>query len=137
MRFFLNSSASMNPTPSIPEHAPFDPEALERLRALARETDPDLYADILNTFKADLAKYLDSLQQAILGQDVKTLENTAHAMKGASMNTGALTLAGLSAQMEDAAESGGLTPIPGLLVAIEREIKRVQVDIDLELSAAA
>ncbi len=127
----------MNKTSPVPLHAPFDPEAIERLRTLARETDPSLFGEILSTFREDVASYLTTLRQALFEQDSKTLEYTAHAMKGASMNTGAMALAGLSAKVEDAAEAGGLSLVPSLLVEMEQEIKRVQADIALELSAAA
>lgn len=127
----------MNATTAAPLPSSLDREAIHRLRTLARETDPALFSEIMSMFLEDLAKYLAALHSAIAERDVTALEHIAHAMKGASMNIGATGLAGISAKMENAAGAGGLTIISPLLLDLEAEVRRVQADIALELSAAA
>jgi HPt (histidine-containing phosphotransfer) domain-containing protein len=123
---------------NAPVHdAPLDRETLERLRTLAQETDPSLFADILQTFCNDVAQYLVAMRQAISQGDVVSLKHQAHAIKGASMNTGALSLARISASMEDAALTGNHGAVPGLLVGLEHEFQRVAAGIAQEISAAA
>jgi HPt (histidine-containing phosphotransfer) domain-containing protein len=127
----------MNAPANAPLPVPLDRETIERLRNLAQETDPSLFADILHTFCNDVAQYLEAMRQAISQGDVASLKHTAHAVKGASMNTGALSLANISASMEDAALTGNFAIVPGLLVGLEREFQRVAAGIALELSGAA
>jgi HPt (histidine-containing phosphotransfer) domain-containing protein len=107
-----------------------------RLRDLARDIDPGLFAEILATFRDDVAKYLTGIQRALDEKDAGGAKRNAHAMKGASLNTGALTLMGLSAQMETAAEAGDDPAMRTLLPELEAEAQRVQAEIRLELSAA-
>lgn len=127
----------MNAMTEAPSASSLDRAAIARLRALARELDPSLFAEIMGTFLDDAAKYRTALRSAMDAQDAAALEHTAHAMKGASMSIGALALASISAQVEHAAEGGTLSLIPPLIIDIEAEIRRVQADIALELSAPA
>jgi HPt (histidine-containing phosphotransfer) domain-containing protein len=125
---------------SSPNTAPrrsLDPEALARLRELSRDVDPGLFNEILTAFRDDLGKYLTAMQFAVAGKNAEALERSAHAMKGASMNTGALALGALSARIEEAAANGGLAVASILLAELAAEIQRVQADIALELSAPA
>jgi HPt (histidine-containing phosphotransfer) domain-containing protein len=127
----------MNSLTVAPPSTSLDSETLARLRSLAQDVDPALFTEILSTFRDDLAKYLVEVQQAIAVEDMAALRRHAHAIKGASMNTGALKLGGISACLESAAEEGGPNQISSLLAQLEREIHRVNADIGLELSAAA
>lgn len=127
----------MNVSQEAAPPAALDRETLARLRMLAQETDPSLFADILQTYYNDAAQYIVGMRTAIMQGDVSSLKHHAHAMKGASMNTGALFLAGISARMEDAALTGNYVVVPGLMAGIEGEFQRVASDIALELSAAA
>lgn len=126
----------MNPPNAVPTGA-LDRDAVARLRDLARDVDPAIFAEILTTFRDDAQKYLSAIQQALAANDAGAVERSAHAMKGASMNTGALTLGGLSARMEDAAKARNATVVGALLLEMQAEINRVNADIALELSAAA
>ncbi|HSI64737.1 MAG TPA: Hpt domain-containing protein [Candidatus Saccharimonadia bacterium] len=125
-------------SPSNPSsNGSLDRETIARLRTLAQETDPTLFAEIMNTYLGDLGKYYGAIHQALAQNDAAMVERNAHAMKGASMNTGALALGQLSAHIEEAAEAGNLAAVPPMLAEVEGEIRRVQADIALELSAMA
>jgi HPt (histidine-containing phosphotransfer) domain-containing protein len=114
-----------------------DPETVARIRELSKDVDPALFTEVLTTFRDDLGKYLTAMQFAIAGKNAEALERSAHAMKGASLNTGALALGALSARMEEIAAKGGLTVASILMAELAAEIQRVQEDIRLELSASA
>jgi HPt (histidine-containing phosphotransfer) domain-containing protein len=109
---------------------------MARLRELARDVDTSLFAEILATFRDDLEKYAAGMKRAFLAGDAEGLKREAHAMKGASMNTGAIGLGLLSSRMEEAAAAVDAPVICSLLPELEAEIHRVQADIALELSAA-
>ena len=123
------SSPNAVPTRSL------DPGALARLRELARDVDAGLFAEILTTFRDDAGKYLAGMQHALEENDAGSVKRNAHAMKGASINTGALALGSLTAQMEEAAEAADIPVMRNLLPELEAEVRRVQADIALELSS--
>jgi two-component system, sensor histidine kinase and response regulator len=127
----------MNDPDTRPSSASLDAQTLARLRSLAQDTDPTLFAEILGTYSRDVEKYLAALQKALGENDAATIEHNAHALKGASINTGALALAGISGLVEAAAGRAELTALPTLFKELEDEIRRVQNDIGLELSASA
>ncbi len=114
-----------------------DRETIGRLRTLASETDPALFAEILTLFVSDLPNYLAGIEQALAGQDAGGLARHAHAMKGASVNTGALRLGALSEHVEAAAAGGNLGAVASMLAELVAEVRRVEADIALELSATA
>jgi HPt (histidine-containing phosphotransfer) domain-containing protein len=109
---------------------------MARLRELARDIDPGLFTEILTTFRDDVGKYLAGIERALEEKDAGGVKRNAHAMKGASINTGAPTLGGLCARMEEAAEAVDDPVMRNLLPELAAEVQRVQVDIALELSAA-
>lgn len=88
-------------------------------------------------FRDDAAKYLTAIRQALQENDATALQRSAHALKGASMNTGALALGALGARLESAAEGGDLGGAAPVVTELEAEIQRVNADIALELSASA
>jgi HPt (histidine-containing phosphotransfer) domain-containing protein len=113
-----------------------DPGAMVRLRELARDIDPGLFSEILATFRDDVGKYLAGMQRALEEKDTCGVKRNAHAMKGACLNTGALTLMGLSARMEEAAEAMDDAVMCNLLLPLETEAQKVQAEIAIQLSAA-
>lgn len=127
----MNSPTPLSFTGSL------DRTTVERLRTLAQDTDPGLLAEIFGAYLADATRYASEIHKALAEKNAGPLQHNAHALKGASMNTGALTLAGISARVEDAAESGDLAAVQGLLPELDAEIQRVRADIALELSATA
>lgn len=127
----------MNPLSPNQSHHSLDRETLARLRALAQDTDPGLYRELLSTFATDLMSYLTAIRNAVAVGDVAGLQQHVHAMKGASMNTGALSLGRMCAAVEDATEARNYTAVPAMLVEVEGEAAKVQADIALELSSGA
>ena len=127
----------MNDPGTRPSPASLDAQTLARLRSLAQDTDPILFGEILRTYAMDAEKYFAALRKALAEDDAATLEHNAHALKGASINTGALALADISGRVERAAGSADLAALPSLFKELEDEIRRVQDDIRLELSVAA
>ncbi len=127
----------MNSPTAPPGAASLDGEVLARLRSLAQDTDPGLFSEILSTFRDDLSRYIVSIRDALQQRDVASLKHHAHSMKGACLNTGALSLAGISARLEDAALTGNFALVPHLLPGLEGEVLRVQAHITQELMTAA
>jgi len=121
--------------PAAPSGA-LDAAAIDRLRDLAQATTPTLFAQVLEAYQADAAKYIAALQDAAAHGDGATLRRTGHALKGASLNVGATALADMSLRLETVDEPGGLTlaAVPSLLARLAKELTRVQTEIDRELA---
>ncbi len=124
----------MNTTPETKSPGSLDRATIDQLRSLAEQTTPALFAEILSTLRDDVLKYLAAMHMAVTQNNAVALGRSAHALKGAGLNTGALVLAGLSARLESTAGAGSLAEAPALLAQLESEIQRVRADIDLELA---
>ena len=118
---------------AVAPSAALDRAVLEKLRTLSRATTPALFARVVEAFRTDAAKYLVALEDAAARDDRVSLGRTAHALKGASLNVGATTMAHLSRQLETVEEAGGLTAVPSLLAQLESEFQRVQAELEREL----
>ncbi|MDQ3039988.1 MAG: response regulator, partial [Pseudomonadota bacterium] len=109
--------------------AALDADVIARLRALALATDPSLLEQIFASFQRDGAARIVALHEAAQSADAVALHTVAHAMKGASVNIGALTLADLAGQLESAGDAGRLADAAALIAELEVEFVRVASEI--------
>jgi CheY-like chemotaxis protein/HPt (histidine-containing phosphotransfer) domain-containing protein len=101
------------------------------LRSLAADTDPDFVRELIGIFRESGTDLLRDMATAHEASDWKTLERTAHSLKGASNNIGATDLAGLCLSLEKAAAEGGgtaeqIAEIRGAFVRIDEELRTFQ-----------
>lgn len=101
--------------------AQLDQDALSELRAVLGKD----FRVLVDTWVADSKVRLQLLQVALAGQDAVALREAAHALKGSSLNLGALRLGDLCLAMESAARAGELGRAPALLAAIDAEYRQV------------
>lgn len=95
--------------------------------AALQDVMEDEYPVLLDTFVADSEERLRLLQQAERQADAQTLRLAAHSFKGSCSNMGALLLAGLCKQLEDAGRRETLELAPELIEQIEREFAIVRI----------
>ncbi|MGE0866720.1 MAG: response regulator, partial [Vicinamibacterales bacterium] len=146
---WLPSGATVDVAPSnrMPPHAAMpdarpgpargdalDPAAVGQLRMLAGQTAPELFEQVMQAFLADAPKYLTSLNAAASRRDPLTLARTAHALKGASLNIGAATMAPICSLLEAADGTEDLAGVTALLAQLDAEFRRVQTEITRELN---
>lgn len=93
----------------------------------------DEYPVLLDTFLLDSEERLLILHQAEQAADALTLRLAAHSFKGSCSNMGALILAGLCKQLEEAGRLGQLEQAPELVEQIEREFAIVRTLLKSEL----
>ncbi len=110
-----------------------DRAVLERLRTLAQATAPALFAQVVDAFLADATAHIAALKDAAARHDRVSLERKAHALRGASLNIGATTMARVNRQLEAVDEAGGWEAVPSLLAQLESELQRVRAEIEPEL----
>ena len=114
------------PPPDRPADEPvLDPETVEGLRELARESRDTLLQDLVVTFAEDAPKRLSAIRDAIVQHDAAALGRSAHGLKGGCAALGARHMADLCAGLEDMAKEGSLDQGGPALTALEVESERV------------
>jgi CheY-like chemotaxis protein len=118
-----------------PEAAPpLDPAAIETLRSLQEEGEPDLLAELAGMFLDDAALQLEGLREAIGEADVGRVRGISHALKGSSGNMGATRVSEVCAELEMAGESGDVAAAPGLLERLEEELSLARPALEVEVA---
>jgi PAS domain S-box-containing protein len=134
------------PVPTASAEAPADPEraagpalldsqVLDQLSELQDADDPDLLSRVLGLYVTESPRLIDKLRQASSAGNALEMARAAHALKSSSANIGAILLADLAGQLQQAGESGSLEQARVLLARIEAEHPRVQDALRLELQS--
>jgi two-component system sensor histidine kinase/response regulator len=98
------TASPLDPVAAGPPADVIDREVLGRLCAeLGDAGRGPRFADLLDRFLQDAAQRLAGMAGAVSDRDATTVEQQAHALKGAAATFGAVRLARLSAEMEGAA----------------------------------
>lgn len=98
-----------------------------RVLATLQEVMEAEYPVLLETFLVDSEERVRLLQAACLSGEADQLRQAAHSFKGSCSNMGALMLAELCRQVEEAARRGQLADAPELIGCIEREFAIVRI----------
>jgi two-component system sensor histidine kinase/response regulator len=94
--------------------------ALERLGG-----DQQLLETVVQMFLEECPSLMTRLRAAVLNQDAKALELSAHTVKGIVANFGASTACELALKLELMGKDGNLSESEGIATALETELKRV------------
>ena len=106
---------------------------LEGLRDLQEEGEPDILKELIELFLEDVPSQLEALREAEEREDAKSVERTAHTLKGSSGNLGAVRMAAVCAELEGIGRSGDLAPAPALISGLEEEFGCVRAVFEEEL----
>ena len=102
------------------------PDALDRqVLETVREVLEDLFPETIEMFLHETSARLDGIQKALVQQDLQTMSQIAHTMKGSSGNIGALRLSELCQQLMSVSETGVLADTTLQVVQIATEFMRV------------
>jgi two-component system, sensor histidine kinase and response regulator len=106
-----------------------DAATLERLRALNEEGEPDFVVEVLTLFLADTTPRLVAMTEALASGDGRSLERTAHAVKGAAANIGAHRLRGACERLEAIGRDGRMAEAAAAVnaVIVECDVLRVEI----------
>jgi PAS domain S-box-containing protein len=108
-------SAEMDVLSVLQPRDVFDQEAL-----LTRiEGDAELLSELITLFLEDAPHHLESLREAIAGQDLKALEQAAHTLKGAASNMCAQKVFEAAQRLEFLARTGDLCRAVDVLTELE------------------
>ena len=113
---------------------PLDRSVLAGLRELQEEGEPDILEELMGIFLAEATTQLAALREGARAGDASSVEGVAHALKGSSGNMGAVGMAALCQEIEEAGRSGNLADAPGLVSRLGEEFGRVRAAFEEELA---
>ncbi len=119
--------------PADPSEDPIDREVLDSLRELGAEDDPELLAELLDSFLVNTDLRMERLRAAVEQGDAEMLYRAAHSLKGSSGNFGAVNLGALCQQLEEIITRDGARAACERLPQIEAEYERVKHALAVEL----
>ena len=99
-----------------------------RLHQLA-DNDRGFAVELLSMFLKDTERHLSTLKQAASTHSFKTIEDTAHAIKGASANVGATAMSQVAKQIEEAARLEEIGQINQLLRSLKSHYQLVRTEL--------
>jgi HPt (histidine-containing phosphotransfer) domain-containing protein len=107
------------------------PDLLARL-----ENDRELLVELSEILKAEYPTHLRSLEQAVSGEDMKTVERTGHALKGMFAALSAARAASAASQLEQIGRKGDKLALRIALTILESEAAALLIELDRCLEAA-
>ncbi len=109
-----------------------DPKKIEELKELVDEDDPDFLIELLEDYMDNSEENLKAIRYAIQAKDTVTVVRTAHTLKGASSNIGAVNMTELSDQLEHLGRGKTLEGAVELIDQLEGEFVEVKCELEKE-----
>ena len=116
---------------------PLDLAVLEGIRSMDVDGPGGFLKSLIEKYLANANVDLENLQSNLRNGDAESLGKTAHRLKSASANLGAMVLATLCKELETAGRSGQLDGAQELLAALTSEFTRVSEALAQEAREAA
>jgi HPt (histidine-containing phosphotransfer) domain-containing protein len=116
---------------------PLDPSVLEGIRAMDTDGSGGFLRQLVDKYLANSSADLDRLASSVHSGDAEDLRKTAHRLKSASANLGAMILASICKELETAGRSGHIDGAERLLAAIRSEYGRVTQALTREIRDTA
>ena len=91
-------------------------------------------AEIVELYFADQVLLLDHIREALAANDSARLQDRAHALKGCSINLGAVEIGSLCEKIERLSAAGELREAAAMVDQLEFEASAVRHELQLELS---
>jgi len=113
-----------------------DPKKIEELKELVDEDDPDFLIELLEDYMDNSEENLKAIRYAIQAKDTVTVVRTAHTLKGASSNIGAVNMTELSDQLEHLGRGKTLEGAVELIDQLEVEFVEVKCELEKETARA-
>lgn len=113
-----------------------DRAALDNIRSLNNGAEPDVLGKVVSIYLRNSPQLLRSLNEAVTKCDESVIEQTAHSLKSSSAMLGALKLASLLTELEEAGRSLSDANRHELVQAVEAEFVQVCKALKGELQVA-
>ena len=113
------ASPAREPPPTL------DSSAVELIRSLKTAGKPDLFERLAAIYASSSASLVEVLRRAALTGDVMALRQAAHGLRSSSQNVGAMGLAAICQEVEQAADDSRLEVAEELVERLIREHENV------------
>jgi HPt (histidine-containing phosphotransfer) domain-containing protein len=110
-----------------------DEKALEDIRALQREGDPDLLSRVIEAYLKEATGLLHTLREAVEKADGESLRKAAHTLKSSSANVGAQKLSSLCKELEVMGQKKSMEKAALLLSKTIMEYETVKKTLSAEI----
>jgi HPt (histidine-containing phosphotransfer) domain-containing protein len=107
---------------------PDSPVNLEQLNQIS-EGDIEFEIEVLQVYVEDISQRIETIQDAIIGNDWSKIMGEAHHLKGSSANVGALQIQTLAGQLEKLDESQDQQKALEIINDMLRKIQAVELFI--------
>jgi len=107
-----------------------DVSVMAAIRALGDPGEPDVYVEVARLFLADVPVHLSALNAAIAARSAKSVEQIAHRLRGGALEMGALRMAPLCAEIEQAARAGMLEQAAAQAARLNREFETTRMALE-------
>jgi len=108
-----------------------DAGVVESLRELGGD---EMLSELAPLFLNDTSSNLAALKDAIDKHDANFVKRVAHTLKGSSDNMGALRMAAICGELEDAGVSEDLATAPALIERLEAEFEHARCALEAEIA---
>ena len=98
---------------------------------LARvENDHELLRELIDIFKKDFPRLLQSLRQSVGRGEMKNVETTSHALKGMLSGLAVTRAAATASQLEQMGREGKTSGLTDVLTLLESEVADLLPELD-------
>ena len=94
------------------------------------DNDQELLRELVQLFKHECPRLMQSLQDAVSKQDTKAVETTSHSLKGMLANLSATRAASAASHLEEIGRAGKHSQLMESLAALESEIAVLMPELD-------
>jgi HPt (histidine-containing phosphotransfer) domain-containing protein len=106
-----------------------DQAVIDSLRQLTPPGEPDVLAEVLRLFLAEVPPRLARLRNACTAGNIEEVHRAAHSLKGSAGNIGARRMFDVSRRLDDLSKSGAVADAPRLIDELEVEFGKVESEI--------
>lgn len=110
-----------------------DPDAIDQLRELRVDGEPDPLAELVDMYIADTAQRIETISAAIGDERHADIERGAHALAGGSAVFGAESLIAVCRRLQMAGRAADLGAARELIDRLEQEFERIRAALHAEL----
>jgi len=112
---------------------PLDAKTLQALRKMAGPKATEVVPQIINNYLEEAPQLLQAIRAAAVASDAVALRETAHSLRGASANLGAVSLCQLCQALEATANAGSMIGALTKVSQVETEYETVKAALQMEL----
>ena len=94
------------------------------------DNDHDLLCELIEMFKEEFPRVLQSLQQSVVREDIKNVEVTSHALKGMLSGLSVTRAAAIASQLEQMGRDRKSSGITETLALLEHEVANLLPELD-------